>query len=244
MNALLAKTSSNPQTNPDSHSVHLLRLADDVKRGYTKCPIAHPKDMRSDGLSATAIMIYSSIAGVQRHEHGEFFRSNSSIAQDLLLGKSTVSRCISELNKKGYLSIWFKNGGRRMRAMTRVSRGYSPESRGVLASEEGGTHQRVPDKENNRKKTIQQTGCVVSLGSLSDSRKDRALWGGALEKLTASHGREAVVQALAVYDSYKEGSISNPAGFLVKAINGGWEPAKAKKKKKAFEPKFYKRGTY
>ena len=233
MNALLVKTIDYPQTEPDS-DLHNLRLADDVKRGYCKCPTAHAKDMRTDGLSATSIMIYIAIANVQRHENGEFFRSNSALAKDLQIHKKTVSRCISELRNKGYLSIWFVNGGRRMRVSTRVRRG-------VRSSAEGGTQQRVPDKENNRKKTTQPM-CVFSSSLLGD-REDRALWEGSIERLAATYGEEAVIRGLSVYDSRDPKTIDNPIGFLTKAIKLKWLPSK-KTYKKTYKVDFYKRGDH
>ena len=237
MNALLAKTSSDPQTNPDSHSVHLLRLAGDENvSNYSTTPTAHVRDLVAAGIKPAGLVVYFAIADRQMTAKGEYFRSNEMLSEETGISVHWVKKQLRELKKLGYLKIWYIKGGRRMRILS-----YPPQGNSVTHP---GVTQLPTDKENNTKKTLQHTSCVVSLDSLSDSRKDRALWGGALEKLTASHGREAVVQALAVYDSYKEGSISNPAGFLVKAINGGWEPAKAKKKNKAFKPNFYKRGTF
>ena len=235
MNALLAKTTNNPQTTTDSSGDHNLRLADDVSRGYSKCPTAHAKDMRADGLTAAAIMIYTAISDVQRHENGEFFRSNAGLAKDLILHKNTISRSIAELKAKGYLKIWFINGGRRMRALTLVSRG-------VSAGAEGGKQQRVPYKENNKKKTTQPL-CVFSASLSSRDREDGVLWGGALERLAATHGEEAVMRGLSVFDSHDPKTIDNPVGFLTKAIELKWEPAKSKTKKK-IEPVYWNESEY
>jgi len=117
-NAVLGSYTGHTQVEP-----HSLRLADDVKRGYSTTPTAHARDMRSDGLSATAHLVYTAIANRQTHKQGECFRSNAGIAEELRIHKKSVSRCISALKNKGYLSIWFVNGGRRMRVSTRVRRG-------------------------------------------------------------------------------------------------------------------------
>ena len=217
-NALLASDSGDPEVERSS-----LRLADDVKRGYCKCPTAHVRDMRADGLSASAIMTYLAIASRQAWERGECFRSNAGLADEIQLHKNTVSRCISELKNKGYLSIWFVNGGRRMRVLTRVSRGVSAEV-------EGGKPQRVPDKETNTKKTTQQK-CGVSFLS----EEHRVLFGeGSINRLVVSFGSRRVQEGLLAWDAEDQDKIRNPFGWLNDAIKYGWEPRTATRVGQAF----------
>jgi len=99
------------------------------------------------------------------------------------------------------------------------------------------------DKENNIKKTLQPTSCVFSASLSLQERKDRVLWGGALERLAATHGQEAVMRGLSVYDSHDPKTIDNPVGFLTRAIKEKWKPIK-KKKKKQDEPVYWDESEY
>jgi len=215
-NAVLAQVTSDTPTNAMG-----LRLANDVKRGYSKCPTAHARDMRADGISATAHLVYTAIADRQTHEDGECFRSNAGIAEELGIHKSSVSRCISALKSKGYLSVWFVNGGRRMRALTRVSRGVSTRVK-------GGTHQRIPDKVNNIKKTTQQRDVVFT-------DDEKGVFGGSnLEKLVTSYGLEKVRRGLLAFEGEDGRKIRNPIGWLTKAIKDDYEPRTAKQRGEKF----------
>jgi len=83
----------------------------------------------------------------------------------------------------------------------------------------------------------------VSFSSFEE-RKDKGIWGGALERLATTHGEEAVMRGLSVYDSYDPKKIDNPVAFLSKAITQNWKPAKAKKKKSEQQPVYWNEAEY
>ena len=64
-------------------------------------------------------------------------------------------KAIQELKAKNYLSVWFVNGGRRLRVLVPALRGGSPHT-------SGGKSQDCTDNENNKKKTTQPKKCVFS----------------------------------------------------------------------------------
>jgi hypothetical protein len=195
-------------------------------RAYSTTPTAHIRDLQSDGVTASAQRVYTAIADRQTSERGECFRSNSGIGKELGLHKNTVSRAIAQLKAKRYLSVWYINGGRRMRVSTLVSRGVSSES-------EGGKPQGVPYKENNIKKTLQQKKCVVSSVSLSEN--NRVLFGELeVNELVATFGVKRVERGLLAFDAANKATIDNPIGWLKKAIVGNWKPKKASATVKPF----------
>ena len=162
--------------------------------------------------------MYFAIADRQATAEGEYFRSNERLAEETGASVRTVQSWISKLRKKRYISVWYVNAGRRMRVHTRVRPVAPPHA----------THrtppcdQSHPYKENNIKKTTQQL-CV----SFSD--KHRALFGEkALSKLVAAFNVERVERGLLAWDANPT-SVSNPVGWLNRAIRDGWEPRTAKK---------------
>ena len=235
MNALLAKTTNNPQTTPDG-GVHPVRLAiDENVSHWSTTPTAHVRDLVAAGIKPAGLAVYFAIADRQMTAKGQYFRSNEKLAEETGLSVRTVSRQIALLKKSKMITVFYVNKQRRMRVLTTP-----PVSRGVDTSGVTPRHQCLTDKENNIKKTTQPV-CVFS-ASLR-AREDRALWGGALERLAATHGEEAVMRGLSVYDSHDHKTIDNPVGFLTKAIKLKWEPAKSKTKKK-FEPVYWNESEY
>ena len=208
-NALLASDQDNT-----THSSSSLRLTNDVKRYYSTTPTAHMRDLQADGVSASAQRVYIAISDRQTKELGECFRSNAGLGEELGLHKNTVSRAIAQLKAKKYLSVWYINGGRRMRVLTLVRRGVSSGS-------EGGKPQRVPDKENNIKKTTQQFECVF-LESF------RELLGGQLDRLVSQNGKDAVRQGLQAWKLTDQSRVDNPIGWITDAIKHRYPARPAK----------------
>ena len=238
MNALLVQTIDYPQTESDCnlHNSHLA-IDQDVS-GFSTTPTAHVRDLVSAGIKPAGLAVYFAIADRQMISKGQYFRSNKSLADETGLKTSTVRKWIALLKKTGYLKTWKINGGRRMRALTKVR---YPDSRQVLPSEQSSATQIAPYKENNKKKTLQPM-CVFS-SSLLEDREDRVLWEGSIERLAATYGEEAVIRGLSVYDSRDPKTIDNPIGFLTRAIKLKWLPSK-KTYKKTYKVDFYKRGDH
>ena len=221
MDALLVKNNDNTQDNEPS-----LRLADDVKRGYSTTPIAHLRDMQNDGVSATAQRVYIAIAQRQLTARGECFRSNTGLGDELGLHRNTISRAIQELKSKNYLSVWFINGNRRMRVSTLAGRVSPPAGRGVNATVEGVTHREIPYKENNIKKT-QQTQ------SLSFSSEHIERFGlGFLEGLVTAHDSDRVMGSLQAYDKADKTKIRNSKAWLTDACKREYKPSNSQKPKR------------
>ena len=100
MNALLAKTSSDPQTNPDSHSVHLLRLAGDENvSNYSTTPTAHVRDLVAAGIKPAGLAVYFAIADRQMTAKGEYFRSNQMLADETGLSLKWVKKQLVEYHQ-------------------------------------------------------------------------------------------------------------------------------------------------
>ena len=233
MNALLVKTVDNTQTVPDCRSDSLRLAIDDNVSGYSTTPTAHVRDLVAAGIKPAGCMVYFAIADRMMTSKGEYFRSNEKLAEETGLAARTVSRHIGLLKSAGYLSVFYVNKQRRLRILATP-----PVTRGVATSDVPPSHQRLPDKENYTKKTTQPKVCVSFSSLLEETfqavleeRKDKDVWGGALERLAAAHGIVPVVRGLSVYDSYVPKKIDNPVAFLTKAITQKWKPAKAKKKK-------------
>ena len=233
MNALLAKTDSNTQTVPDCHSDSLRLAIDDNVSGYSTTPTAHVRDLVAAGIKPAGCLVYFAIADRQMRAKGEYFRSNEKLAEETGYSLKWVKKQLRELKKLGYIQVWYVKGGRRMRVLSTPHEVYSvPHPRGT---------QYPTDKENNIKKTTQPKVCV-SFSSFEE-RKDKGIWGGALERLATTHGEEAVMRGLSVYDSYDPKKIDNPVAFLSKAITQNWKPAKAKKKKTE-QPVYWNEAEY
>ena len=192
---------------------HSLRLTNDVKRYYSTTPTAHIRDLQADGVSASAQRVYIAIADRQTKKLGECFRSNAAIGEELGLHKNSVSRAIAQLKAKNYITVWYVNGGRRMRVLTLVSRG-------VRAESEGRKPQRVPDKENNIKKTT-QPACAFS-----DSHKE--LLGGQLERLVSKYGEIQVRDGLRAWDATDQSRVGNTIGWITDAIKHRYPTRPAK----------------
>jgi len=225
-NAILAPIASNSEV-----VTHSLRLTNDNVRAYSTVPTAHVRDMVADGITGNGIVIYIAISDRQVSSEGEYFRSNESLALETGLKVSTVRKWLARLKKAGYLSIWTKNGGRRMRVCTKVC---YPDSTQLLPSEHKTATQIAPYKENKIKKTLQQGSCVVS--SLLKGRHDRALLGeDEMLDLVHQYGEERVVSGLQVWDAANQGDIENPIGWLAKAIRLRWKPRKVAKRGKFTE---------
>jgi len=221
-NVILAQNTGDTQNKPSS-----LRLADDV-RAYSTTPTAHVRDLVADGITGNGLAVYFAIADRQRSAKGEYFRSNASLAEEAGISKSNVRKWIGILKKNGYISVWFKNGGRRMRVCTKVC---STGSRGVTPTEQGGDSQGTPYKENNIKKTTQQKMCGVSFLT----EKHRVLFGeGSINKLVADFGEDKVRGGLLAFDAEDASKIRNPNGWLNDAIKYGYEPRTATAKAEKF----------
>ena len=205
-NAVLVEGNSDPRADEPS-----LCLADDMKRGYSTCPVAHSRDMHADGISVSAQRVYTAIAQRQQTLKGECFRSNAGLGDEIGYHPVTVSKAIQELKAKNYLSVWFVNGGRRLRVLVPALRGVSPHT--AL-----GKSQDCTDNENNKRKTTQQ--CDV----FSDDH--RALFGGVLEELVASHSVDDVMRGIRVVEATD--NPRNPQGLLKKAVRNNWQPPKKK----------------
>ena len=208
-NAVLVEDSNNTRADEPS-----LCLADDMKRGYCSCPVAHSRDMQADGISVSAQRVYTAISQRQQTLKGECFRSNAGLGEELGLHRVTVSKAIQELKAKNYLSVWFVNGGRRLRVLVPALRGGSHHT-------SGGKSQDCTDNENNKKKTTQPKKCVFSF-----SEKDRALFGGVLEELVASHSVDDVMRGIRVVEATD--NPRNPQGLLKDAVRNNWQPTKKK----------------
>jgi len=235
MNALLAKTTNNPQTTPDG-GVHTVRLAiDENVSNWSTTPTAHVRDLVAAGIKPAGLAVYFAIADRQMTAKGQYFRSNEKLAEETGVSVGWIKKQITHLKKLGYLSVWYVNGGRRMRILSVPPSVHSVDHQGYT--------QCTTDKENNTKKTTQPELCVFSASLSLRDREDRVLWGGALERLAATHGEEAVMRGLSVYDSHDPKTIDNPVGFLTKAIELKWEPAKSKTKKK-LEPVYWSEAEY
>jgi len=226
-NAVLESHTDRAEAEPNS-----LRLADDVKRGYSKCPTAHVRDLVADGITGNGLAVYFAIADRQRIREGEYFRSNERLAEETGVSVRTVQAWISKLKKSGYLSIWYVNGGRRMRVLTRV-RAVAPQH---ATTRTPPCEQSHPYKENNIKKTTQQL--CVSLDHLSE--KHRALFGeGALTKLVATFSLERVERGLLAWETGDTSDVRNPIGWLTRAIKDEWKPRKAKRVSEKFTESDY-----
>jgi len=210
-NALLVSNENNT-----THSSSSLRLTNDVKRYYSTTPTAHIRDLQADGVSASAQRVYIAIADRQTKQFGECFRSNAAIGEELGLHKNTVSRAIAQLKAKNYLSVWYVNGGRRMRVLTLVRRG-------VSAGSEGGKPQRVPDKENNIKKTTQQEKTVCAF-----LESFRELLGGQLDRLVSQYGENAVRHGLEAWKLTDQSRVDNSIGWITDAIKHRYPARPAK----------------
>jgi len=234
MNALLAKTTNNPQTTPDG-GVHTVRLAiDENVSNWSTTPTAHVRDLVAAGIKPAGLAVYFAIADRQMTAKGQYFRSNEKLAEETGVSAYWVKRQLRELKKLGYLKIWYIKGGRRMRILSYPQAGNSVTPTKVT--------QLPTDKENNIKKTTQTEVCVFSDSLLLQREEKESFWGESLEKLEATHGRDAVLRGLAVYDSHDPKTIDNPVGFLTKAIKEKWEPIKKKKKK--LEPVYWSEAEY
>ena len=232
MNALLAKTDSNTQTVPDCNSDSLRLAIDDNVSGYSTTPTAHVRDLVAAGIKPAGCLVYFAIADRQMRAKGEYFRSNEKLAEETGYSLKWVKKQLRELKKLGYIQVWYVKGGRRMRVLSTPREVYSvPHPRGT---------QYPTDKENNTKKTTQQ---VCDSFSSFEERKDKDVWGGALERLAAAHGIASVVRGLSVYDSYDPNKIDTPIAFLTDAITKNWKPAKAKKKKTE-QPVYWNEAEY
>lgn len=219
-NAVLASHSGDPTTQPSS-----LCLVSDV-RAYSTTPRAHTRDLTNEGITGNGIAIYHAIADRQvydkvTHDQGEYFRSNHSLAEETKLKTSTVRKWIALLKKKGYISIWYVNGGRRMRVCTKVC---YPDSTKVLPSEQPSATQIAPYKQNNIKKTTQQL-CSFS-SKLSE--KHRALFGEKnINTLADTYGEQRVMRGLLAFDAEDIDKIRTPIRWLTSAIKDDYEPRKA-----------------
>ena len=211
MDAILESNKSNTATKP-----HSLLLATDV-RAFSTVPTAHVRDLVADGITGNGLAVYFAIADRQVNKSGEYFRSNESLAEETGLKVRTVQSWISKLRKKQYLSVWYINGGRRMRISTKVQ-AVAPQHATSCTPPCTQLH---PYKENNIKKTTQQQKVCVS--SFSDESK--SLFGeGTLRKLVASFDLERVERGLQAYEAQDKSSIRNPIAWLTRAIRDGWQP--------------------
>ena len=216
MDALLVKNYSDTETQPNS-----LRLANDV-RAFSTVPTAHVRDLVADGIQGNGLAVYFAIADRQVDKDGEYFRSNKSLAEETGLKERTVQRCVSKLRKKQYLSVWYINGGRRMRISTKVS----PATPQHATSDTPTRHQRHPYKENNIKKTTQTKNACVS--SISLSKKQASSFGEKdIQKLVASFGLERVERGLLAWDAADQATIRTPIKWLTSAIKEDYEPRTA-----------------
>jgi len=213
MDALLVKNNNNIRNNEPS-----LRLADDVKRGYSTTPIAHLRDMQEDGVSATAQRVYIAIAQRQLTAKGECFRSNAGLGEELGLHRVTVSKAIKELKRKNYLKVWFINGGRRLRVLVEGLRGVSRTAKGGKSS--GYTY-----KENNIKK---ETTTPLSFSSSHIERFGL----GFLEGLASAHGLDKVMGSLQAYDKADKTKIRNSKAWVTDATKKGYKPSNSEKPKR------------
>ena len=221
MDALLVKNNDNTQDNEPS-----LRISDDVKRGYSKTPTAHLRDMQSDGISATAQRVYIAISQRQKGGRGECFRSNAGLGDELGLHKNTVSRAIQELKANDYLSVWFVYGNRRMRVLIPEGRVSTPAGRGVNATVEGGTHREIPDKSL----VINQEQQTQSLSFSSEHIERFGL--GFLEGLVAAHDSDRVMGGLQAYDKADKTKIRNSKAWLTDACKKEYKPSNSQKPKR------------
>ena len=212
MDAVLVKNNDNTQDNEPS-----LRLADDVKRGYSKTPTAHLRDMQSDGVSATAQRVYIAIAQRQKGGRGECFRSNAGLGDELGLHRVTVSKAIKELKEKNYLSVWFVYGNRRLRVLVEGLRGVSPTTKGVKSRD-------CTDKSlviNQEQQT-----------ALSFSSEHIERFGlGFLEGLVAAHDSDRVMGGLQAYDKADKTKIRNSKAWLTDACKNEYKPSNSQKPK-------------
>ena len=118
------------------------------------------------------------------------------------------------------------NGGRRIRALTRV-RTIAPKGATTRTQPCEPSH---PYKENNIKKTTQQM-CGVSFLT----EKHRVLFGeGSINKLVAEFGEDKVRSGLLAFDAEDQAKIRNPIGWLTRAIKDGYEPRTATAKSEKF----------
>ena len=238
MNALLATTNDNPKTAPDGSGDHNVRLAiDENVSNWSTTPTAHVRDLVAAGIKPAGLAVYFAIADRQMTAKGQYFRSNERLAEETGLSARTVSRQISLLKKSKMITVFYVNKQRRMRVLTTPSVSIPLDTSGVTPR-----HQCLTDKENSKKENNTTKKVCVFSASLLD-REDGVLWGGALERLAATHGEEAVMRGLSVYDSYDPKTIDKPIGFLTKAIELKWEPAKSKTKKK-LEPVYWNESEY
>jgi len=207
-NAVLASHSGDTSTQPSS-----LCFASDV-RAYSTTPTAHVRDLVADGIKPYGLAVYFAIADRQRSAKGEYFRSNESLAEETGTSKSNVQKWLSILKKKNYITVWYINGGRRMRVLTGVLRGTPTDTEGYS--------QKDPYKENNIKKTTQQC-CVFS----KLSEKHRALFGEKfINTLADTYGELRVKRGLLAFDADID-NIRTPLAWLTCAIERDFEPRKA-----------------
>jgi len=222
-NALLAQNPSYIENRPSS-----LCLANDNVRAYSSVPTAHVRDMVADGITGNGIAIYMAIADRQVDSEGEYFRSNDSLALETGLKVSTVRKWLAVLKKAGYLSIWTKNGGRRMRVCTKVC---YPDSSQLLPSEQKSATQIAPYKENKIKTTKQRDVDV----SFSDfSLENSPFRENTISQLVDRHGKDAVRGGLLVWESIDKEKIRCPDAWLAMAIKKNWKPSKKNTKAAKF----------
>jgi biotin operon repressor len=218
MNALLGKNTNHTTANPNG-----LRIAGDDVRYFSTVPTAHVRDLVSDGVTGNGLAVYFAIADRQVDSMGEYFRSNEKLAEETGVSVRTVQHWLGKLKSRGYLSLWYVNGGRRMRVLTRVQP-LAPKGATTRTHPCEPSH---PYKENNIKKTTQQENTVCCSFSLSE--KHRAFLGESeVTKLVATFGLERVERGLLAWDATDQPSVTNPIGWLKRAIIGGWEPKKTK----------------
>lgn len=225
MNALLVQTIDNSKPSDEGSDMPSLSLSTDVKGHFSTTPTAHVRDLVAAGIKPAGCMVYFAIADRCIPPRREYFRSNEKLAEECGGSIGWVKKQIKILKDLGYLSVWYVDGGRRMRIHKAPTRGTLSVPPGVHSVDHQGYTQCTTDKRNNiNKTTIQQ--CVDSLG-----RQEGVLWGGSLARLVTTHGLDAVRRGLAVYDSYDPKEIDNPIGFLTNAIKQKWLPRKQKPKK-------------
>jgi len=208
-NALLGSPKSDIEAQP-----HSLRLANDVKRGYSTTPTAHVRDLISDGIKPHGVAIYFAIADRMMTAKGEFFRSNKGLSDDTGISVSCVKKWLRVLRQKGYLTVWYNNGNRRMRVSTGVRVGTPRNTEGYP--------QVATDKENNIKKTTQQKFVCV----FSDSHKE--LLGGQLDRLVSKYGEIQVRDGLRAWDATDQSRVDNPVGWITDAIKHHYPTRPAK----------------
>jgi biotin operon repressor len=229
MNAVLVKDQGHTAIEPTG-----LRLADDGLRGYSTTPTAHVRDLVADGIKGNGLAVYFAIADRQMSSKGEYFRSNEKLAEETGLSTRTVQRFIRVLKEKKYISVWYVNGGRRIRVCTRVCTKVTPVSPPHDTGVTPPRHQCHPYKENTINKTTQPNNvCVSSLPNLS--KEHRALFGeGHISKLVATFGMSRVERGLHAWEATDQKTIRNPVAWFAQAVKDDYEPRTAQRADRAF----------